>query len=133
MMNKKGLYAILVVAAAALVFGFFTINKAHKSTQITGSVSAGEKLYANYCASCHGDHGEGKRGLGRALSDPHYLQGVSNEQIWSDIAYGRDKTAMGPSLKGLKGVKQLTEEQINDLVVYIRSFQNEVRSSSNPK
>jgi mono/diheme cytochrome c family protein len=130
MINRKMLYSLLFLALAIGAALMVTANKDGSATDRVGNSAEGGKLYTANCASCHGDQGEGKKGLGRALNDARYLQTVSNAQIWSDIAYGREKTAMGPSLKGLQGVKQLTKEQINDLVAYIRSFQKEVQSPS---
>lgn len=61
---------------------------------------------------------------GTVLASPQYLRYTSDKQIWASTAYGREDTRMGPSLKGLEGVRQFSESQINDIVTYIRTFQN---------
>lgn len=84
---------------------------------------AGRGLYNNYCASCHGADGRGKKETGTVLNSPEFLRYTTDRQIWIAIAYGREGTTMGPALKGEKGIKQLTGQQISHIVAYIRSFQ----------
>jgi cytochrome c oxidase cbb3-type subunit 3 len=61
--------------------------------------------------------------MGTALSNPQYLKYTTDKQIWIETAYGREETRMGPSLKGLEGVRQLKEKDITDIVTYIRSLE----------
>lgn len=90
---------------------------------ITGNPDKGVRLYQLYCQTCHGEDGAGMPNMGPALSNADYLKYTSNKQIWISTAYGRKDTGMGPSLKGLDGVRQLKSEQITDIVIYIRSLQ----------
>lgn len=90
---------------------------------ISGNPVNGEKLYNLYCINCHGEAGAGKLKMGTALSNPQYLKYITDKQIWIGTAYGRDDTRMAPSLKGLDGVRQLKEEEITDIVTYIRSLE----------
>ncbi|MGH7320709.1 MAG: c-type cytochrome [Candidatus Rokuibacteriota bacterium] len=39
---------------------------------------------------------------------------------FATIAYGRRDTPMFPSLRGLDGVRQLSEKEISDVVAYLR-------------
>jgi hypothetical protein len=45
--------------------------------------------------------------------------------LWATIAYGRRDTPMSPSLRGLDGVRQLSEQEISDVVAYLRSGRRE--------
>ncbi|MGJ7921329.1 c-type cytochrome [Neobacillus sp. LXY-4] len=90
--------------------------------KISGDPENGRKLYNLYCASCHGNEGVGKKKMGTVLASPQYLQYTTDEQIWDSTAYGREDTRMASSLKGLEGVRQLSESQISDIVTYIRTF-----------
>jgi mono/diheme cytochrome c family protein len=90
---------------------------------IAGNVENGIKLYNLYCLTCHGENGAGKLKMGTALSNPQYLQYTTDQQIWIGTAYGREDTRMGPSLKGLDGIRQLTKDDISDIVTYIRSLE----------
>ncbi|MDR7075087.1 cytochrome c oxidase cbb3-type subunit 3 [Neobacillus niacini] len=88
---------------------------------IAGDPVAGEKLYNLKCLNCHGEAGVGKLKMGPAISNSEYLKYTSDKQIWISAAYGRENTSMGPSLKGLDGVRQLKKEEITDIVSYLRS------------
>lgn len=93
--------------------------------KIAGDPEKGKNLYGLYCLSCHGESGRGKKKMGTALGNPEYLQHSTDEQIWIATAYGRDETRMGPSLKGLEGVRQLKKQDISDIIIYIRGLQSQ--------
>jgi cytochrome c oxidase cbb3-type subunit 3 len=90
---------------------------------ISGDIENGKKVYGLYCLSCHGVDGVGKKKMGTALSNPQYLKYITDQQIWISTAYGRDKTRMAASLEGLEGVRQLSKEEITDVITFIRSFE----------
>jgi cytochrome c oxidase cbb3-type subunit 3 len=90
---------------------------------INGNTENGVRLYKTYCLTCHGENAAGMQKMGPSLSSPEYLKFTSDKQIWITTAYGREDTRMGPSLKGLAGVRQLKEKEITDIVSYIRSLQ----------
>jgi len=98
---------------------------------IVGGKLAGEALYKEKCTSCHGSHAQGGKGSGLHFSRPSGIaitppalnnQGLLNsapdEMLHYIITHGRKNTPM-PSAKQLG----LNEKNINDLVSYIRSFQ----------
>jgi cytochrome c oxidase cbb3-type subunit 3 len=64
--------------------------------------------------------GSGLKGTATALAHPNRAGQTTDEQMWLAAAYGRENTRMGPSLKGLDGVRQLEEQQITDIITYIR-------------
>ncbi|MGG1679861.1 c-type cytochrome [Neobacillus sp. NRS-1170] len=90
---------------------------------VSGNPEKGKEKYNLYCLTCHGETGSGKQRMGTALSNPMYLRYTTDKQIWIDIAYGREETRMGPSLKSLDGARQLKEKDISDIVSYIRSWE----------
>jgi cytochrome c oxidase cbb3-type subunit III len=49
--------------------------------------AVGEKLYASYCAACHG--AEGKGGIGSDLTTPDYKYGRTTETVIESIRNGR--------------------------------------------
>ncbi len=89
---------------------------------VVGDSANGKHLYNDYCMNCHGEAGAGKLKIGPALANPQYLKYTTDQQIWTDIAYGRENTRMGPSLKGLEGARQLKKGDITDIVSYIRTI-----------
>jgi cytochrome c oxidase cbb3-type subunit 3 len=91
--------------------------------EIRGSPETGAKLYRENCASCHGREGRGDLGMGPALNNQDFLKAASDTFLWETIARGLRDTPMFPSLKGLRGVRQLSEREIDDLVAFIRSWE----------
>ena len=105
----------------------------YPNTPVHGDSRRGEILYKTHCSSCHSDDGSGA-GLGTgvtysrdrafavmppAISNPGFLASASDQMIKQVIMLGRPGTEMKSFLdEGLK------EQDINDLVSYIRSFEN---------
>lgn len=98
---------------------------------VAGDPENGNKMYNLYCMNCHGEAGAGKLKMGPALANPQYLKYTTDQQIWTDTAYGREETRMGPSLKGLEGVRQLKKEDISDIVSYIRTIKTKEEPQNN--
>lgn len=90
---------------------------------ISGDPDLGLKQYNVYCLNCHGEAGAGKIKMGTTLANPQFLKYSTDKQLWIWTAYGREETRMGPSLKGLEGVRQLREQDISDIVSYLRSLE----------
>lgn len=101
-------------------------------SRIAGNIEAGEVLYQKHCLKCHGANGEGGEGTGvtfsrpreyrimaPALNNPGFLKAATDHFIKRIILEGRDETPMS-SFRD----KGLTDKQVNDLVAYIRDFEN---------
>ncbi|HYH95627.1 c-type cytochrome [Hyalangium sp.] len=82
--------------------------------RVEGSSEAGQRVYAEHCASCHGSKGEGGKAV--SLSNPVFLATASDGFIRHAIAQGRSGTPM----KAYAG--SLAAEQLNDVTAYIRSW-----------
>lgn len=102
----------------------------YSSAPVKGDVEHGRELFASYCAACHGVHGDGGKGTGvtfsrhrdlpiiaPALNNRGFLAAASDEMIRHTLQYGREGTPMRSFL-----VQGLTESDINDLVIFVRSF-----------
>lgn len=83
--------------------------------KVTGEPSRAESLYADQCQSCHGPRGAGGRYM--SIANPEFLFSASDGFLRHAIAKGRGGTPM-PGFSG-----SLTDQQIADLVVLIRSWQ----------
>jgi len=99
---------------------------------VRGDRERGKQLYAKYCAACHGPNGEGGKGTGvtfsrprdlpiipPALNNPGFLAAASDQFIKATLMNGREGTPMVSFLK-----QGLSEQDINDLVVFVRSFED---------
>ena len=105
---------------------------------IKGDPTHGKQLYAKYCAACHGANGEGGKGTGvtfsrprdlpimpPALHNPGFLAAASDSMIKYTLMHGRAGTPMIAAAK-----RGLQERDVDDLVSFIRQFQQEPVSSS---
>lgn len=99
---------------------------------IKGDRKHGKQLFLQNCAVCHGTKGEGGKGTGvtfsrprelpiiaPALSNPGFLASAPDMMIKTVLMNGREGTPMLSFLK-----QGLSEEDINDVVSYVRSFEN---------
>jgi len=86
-----------------------------------GNARPGRQLYAENCAQCHGNEGEGL--AAPALNNQEFLAAVSNGYIMATISLGRSGTRMPSWGSGSDEYKVLTSSQRKDLVAWIRSWQ----------
>lgn len=102
----------------------------YSTAPIVGNPEQGANLYAKHCAACHGSEGQGGKGTGVTFSRPRdqsivapalnnsgFLAAVSDAQLKATLMQGRAGTPMQSFLK-----QGLSEQDINDLVSYIRSY-----------
>ncbi|HID48895.1 MAG TPA: c-type cytochrome [Chromatiales bacterium] len=100
-------------------------------TPVRGDAARGQLLFKRHCAACHGPNGEGGKGTGVTFSRPRdlpiiapalnnrgFLNAASDQFIKATLMNGREGTPMVSFLK-----QGLTEKDINDIVVFIRSFE----------
>lgn len=91
----------------------------------TGATAAGEQLYLEACAACHGQHGEGIANLGNTLVDSTFVQDSTDAEVLAFIRTGRDVTdpenqsglAMPPS----GGRPDLSDAELLVIVHFLRS------------
>lgn len=98
---------------------------------VTGDSKHGQQLFKHYCSHCHGDDGRGGKGTGvtmsrkrdlpiiaPALNNPGFLAAASDVMIRDTVLLGREGTPMTSML-----VAGLSEDDVNDIVSYIRSWE----------
>lgn len=94
----------------------YVLSLSNRSRDATRASLPGAALYANNCASCHGERGEGVRDLGAPrLNDAIWLYGGSREAVIRQITTPR----MGqmPAWEN-----RLDEETIRMLAVYVHTL-----------
>jgi len=84
------------------------------------AVSAGLVLYDQTCQACHGPAGQGDRGP--ALNTPRFIHGNEDADLFHTIRAGVAGSQMPP-------FPRLTDEQVWQLVSYIRSLSSAARSA----
>jgi cytochrome c oxidase cbb3-type subunit 3 len=114
-------------------------------SRVAGSVSNGKLLFDGICSGCHGTDGVGGPQVGGghvtnaiagytgpALSNQGFLKSSTDGYIKATLMYGRVGTPMGAYLKGRQGFVELSEEEINDIVAYIRSWEKQDAEPRDP-
>jgi cytochrome c oxidase cbb3-type subunit 3 len=111
-------------------------SKEVESGVVMGDPFNGKDWYRGICANCHGVRGEGGLQVGGgghviasfaafsapALADPGFQKSATDGFIKATLMYGRIGTPMASYLKGNQGAVELTEEEINDIVAFIRTM-----------
>ena len=87
----------------------------------------GKKLYATYCATCHGDKGKGDGMAAKSLpvkpadhTNGEVMNQFSDKFLMDIISQGGGAVGKSAMMPGWGG--QLNEKQIRDLVGYVRSL-----------
>ena len=106
------------------------------STPVEADIAHGRELFAAHCADCHGENAEGGHGTGVTFSRPRnqpiiapglnnagFLTAAKDEMIRYTLVHGREGTPMDPMLQ-----EGLSEQDINDVVAYIRSFEDNLQA-----
>ncbi len=94
-------------------------SRSLSDTRITGNIEKGELLYKGSCSSCHGNYGQGS--VGPALFNKQFLAAATDQYILNSVKRGRSTTAMRAFAKEFQGLDQLYDDEINDIVAFIRS------------
>jgi mono/diheme cytochrome c family protein len=94
---------------------------------LRGDAEEGQILYGQFCAVCHGVGGKGDGPTAAALdprpadhTDAAYMGALSDAQLYEVIEKGGAAVGKSPLMTPWGGV--LTDEQIRDLVAFVRTL-----------
>jgi mono/diheme cytochrome c family protein len=92
-----------------------------------GDSEAGKEQYDMICIACHGPGGEGVEGLGKPFTTSEFLRERSDEEMLAFIKVGRPTgdplNTTGVDMPPKGGNPALTDEQILDIIAYVRTLQ----------
>jgi mono/diheme cytochrome c family protein len=116
-----GIWVFLVLVLSFPVYKLTEDNRLNDAlaSQDQAQISAGSQLWSLNCSECHGKMGEGVSAP--ALNAKEFLSSVTDEQIHGIVAGGIPGSAMPAWLTDYGG--PLTQQQIDALVVYLRSWE----------
>jgi cbb3-type cytochrome c oxidase subunit III len=86
-----------------------------------GDPALGQRLFANHCASCHGDAGQG--GEGTALADPVFQQNATDTYLTETIRRGRRGTSMQSFAQASPVRPALSQQEIEAIVTHMRTWE----------
>ncbi|RME40590.1 MAG: hypothetical protein D6788_03010, partial [Planctomycetota bacterium] len=84
------------------------------------NLKRGQRLFRSFCAGCHGK--EGKGSWAPELNNEGFLSAATDGFLQATIIRGRKGTAMRPFGRGANGLSDLTMQDVDDIVAYIRSW-----------
>jgi mono/diheme cytochrome c family protein len=87
-----------------------------------GRPERGATIYAENCVGCHGASGEGASGP--ALANPAFLRHASDGFLLATMALGRTGTEMRPVKRTPQSILNLSSDEVNDLVAYLRTWEH---------
>ncbi len=85
-----------------------------------GVASDGKEIFTGVCGQCHGPSGEG--GTGPAIGASDFTKLTDNQFLAGMIKYGRTGTEMRPHGQVPSALADYTDEEIADIVAYIRTL-----------
>jgi len=89
-------------------------------------VAAGKAAFDTVCIACHGIDARGVPGLGKDLVHSEFVHGLSDEELVQFIITGRPAfdpaNTTGIEMPARGGNPTITDEQIEQIVVYLRSL-----------
>lgn len=89
--------------------------------------AAGLEVYKAACVVCHGDNAQGVSRLGKPLRNSAYVQEHDHDSLFELIRDGRtidDPLNTTGALMPVRGAIGLDDEQIDDVIAYLRSLQD---------
>ena len=116
-----GVWVFLVLVLSFPLYRFTEGSRlsAAERSQNAAQIATGQQLWSENCATCHGPSGEGV--TAPALNSQEFLASVTDQQIAGIVRGGVPGSEMPAWLADYGGA--LTEQQIEAVVAYVRSWQ----------
>jgi plastocyanin/mono/diheme cytochrome c family protein len=126
---RTGYASLLMIVATALILPLLSVNQAQQQASASAQLydvqlRKGAAIFGQYCALCHGYQGQGINGP--QLNNNPAVNSLTNEDITRIISGGIPADPTNPKALAMPAWLQayggsLTEEDIADLVAFIRS------------
>jgi mono/diheme cytochrome c family protein len=118
----RSLLAAVLTSAASLASAAPRDDEFPQKSSLEASIIRGEIVYQNYCALCHGVQADG-RGRAARIYDPRpaNLRESTKPDAYKELIIRKGGKAVGRSQHMPPWGEELTDEQISDVVRYLRS------------
>lgn len=94
------------------------------------NVAHGRDVFATTCAACHGADAKGIKGLGRDLVESDFIAMRSDGEMHEFLVTGRPDAKPLP-MPARGGREDLTDEDLSDVLAYVRALQDPRRMPEN--
>jgi mono/diheme cytochrome c family protein len=131
---RRGARALLAAALALLAGATCAADAAPQGAllpkdSVDAAVFRGGLVFANYCVTCHGINADGNGRAARLYTPrPANLRTTDKNDAYFGLIIRKGGGAIGRSQFMPTWEAELTEEQIRDLVAYLRSINTAGRS-----
>ena len=123
-MRRAGRIFILIAVAVVVATG---CDGGASLEGVTDPIARGEVLYRQSCQTCHAPDGGGVPGLGNSMVDNEFIQSHTDEELIAFIKLGRPASdpdnLTGVDMLPYGGNPSLTDQDLQDIVAYLRSLQ----------
>lgn len=126
---KKGLIICLIGMTLALFLaacGGGGSAEPEATPVSTGDPVKGEELFNQVCIACHGPGGVGIEGLGKPFTTSEFIPTQNDDELLAFVKTGRPisdpANTTGVDMPPKGGNPALTDEQILDIIAYVRSL-----------
>lgn len=137
--------AVLALTLPAIVVAMVLVTEPRQPNElqlkaeeigVTPAVlAAGRHVYRTNCAMCHAQDGGGVAGLGKGLRNSEFVGSSEDEDLFKLIVAGRPadhaENTTGVAMPA-RGLGRLPDEQIWNVVAYLRSLQGEDEPTPGP-
>jgi disulfide bond formation protein DsbB len=109
---------------------------AEKYSLDLAAIQRGRTVFLKSCTACHGPQGEARPRLGKDLRISKFIADKSDQQMVMFLKLGRntwDKdNTTGVAMPPKGGNPMVTDQDLTDIVQFIRFLQADLRESSKP-
>lgn len=110
------------------------LSAAGGDAELAEYIASGSKLYASACVACHGPGGTGVAGNGKRLAKNEFIGSLDDEGLLAFIMKGRAPSdpmnSTGIQMPPKGGNPALSEDDVLDIIAYLRTLQDESTASA---
>jgi mono/diheme cytochrome c family protein len=125
-MSGKDSIAAIAVAVSLVVVTAGCQSSNEGGGQAAAEKAHGQQIFTTTCATCHGTDGTGIKGLGKSIVASDFVKKASDDQLVDMLTKGRDAkdplNSTGVAMPPKGGNPSLTEKDLHDVVLYVRSL-----------
>lgn len=103
--------------------------------ELAGYIASGSKLFHTTCIACHGKGGVGIQGNGKSLVNNEFIQSLNDGGLLAFVKQGRapgdPKNTTGIQMPPKGGNPAMTDDDLLDVIAYLRTLQPKSAASTN--